>query len=214
MVHQTTSLIAAVIYSVIIGFSDRVGIFSLLFPIALILLFYRSLFSALKKLLALNIFIVLVVVSLLLNNDPNTALLIFLRSNLVLLSVLLLFANDSALSIAMAFSKLYMPPKLTAVIFFSAKMIELIRLEFARFRKTLRLRGFRLATNLLSYKLIAGFVGLLFIKAFERAAALQKTMLLRSFDGKIRSIEEKQRMSVKEIALIAASVAAIIGIWI
>ena len=85
--------------------------------------------------------------------------------------------------------RLKFPAKLTTMIFFTAKSIFLIKHEFDRFKHTLHVRGFEPKTNLLSYQTVAGFVGILVIKAIERAAFLQKAMQLRGFCGQVYSLE-------------------------
>jgi cobalt/nickel transport system permease protein len=182
---------------------------------ALFLIFmnFRALKEVLKKLLFLNIFVVIIVISLLIQDDFKTALLIFMRSNLILLTVLLLFYQKNEFDIALALQKLRFSRKLVSIVFFTAKSIFLIKREFVLFKKTLHVRGFKPKTDLLSYKIMAGFVGILIIKAYERAKYIQKSMLLRGFKGEIYTLANHQVFNSCDIALCLITFISLVLRW-
>ncbi|GHV03518.1 hypothetical protein AGMMS50229_02910 [Campylobacterota bacterium] len=181
--NPAAKLLAIASYSVAVAPATTLALPMLALPIAL--LAFADLRLVFRRLLTLNLFILIVVASLLYAGDRHLALVVFVRSNLVLIVLLSLFAAADSFEIASAFARLGAPKKLVSQLFFSAKIALLIRAEFAHFRRALYLRGWRLHADMESYRLIAGFVGMLVIKSMARAEALGKSMRLRGFRGEI-----------------------------
>ncbi|MDR1911144.1 MAG: energy-coupling factor transporter transmembrane protein EcfT [Helicobacteraceae bacterium] len=209
MVNQETfaeRIICLIVYSIAIAPSDSIFAPMIVLPIVLAYILRRDLSITLKRLAFLNTFIIIIAASLLFNEENRLALLIFIRSNMLLFVSLILFARADSAAIALGFSKLRAPKKFVALLFFTAKLISILRSEFDRFRRALFLRSFRLKTNTISYRLIASFLGLLIIKCFKRADALRKTMILRGFNGKILTLNEPR---IELFNLLFAAIAAL-----
>lgn len=201
-ISPAAALVAAFIYAIFTALQTHIFFALFLPPLFLTCVKFDFLKNALKKLLFLNVFVVIVVLSLLLARNYDTALLIFVRSNLILFFVLLLFCDKSEFDIALALKGVKCPPKLASIIFFTAKSIFLIKREFYLFGRALYIRGFTPKTNLLSYKTLAGFVGILFIKTWERAEALKNSMFLRGFSGEIYTLSTHRVFGCYDLALI------------
>lgn len=218
MVDQTPplALLTIVLYSFAVALSGKIYIVFFVLPICLLILYRKQILAISKKLFALNIFIAVIIISLLLAGDTHLALLTFVRSNLIIITTLLLFAKADQFSLLSELNRYHIPAKITAIIFFAAKLIYLIGLELVSFKKTLHIRHFSLRANLQSYTIIANFLGLLIIAAFERAEALQKTMILRGFNGKIYSFDELHTIrAIDYIYLLLATIAFVhIGVII
>ncbi|MDR2152659.1 MAG: energy-coupling factor transporter transmembrane protein EcfT [Helicobacteraceae bacterium] len=195
-------LIALLLYSIAVAPSDHIYASALALPIALGVALRSDLLITLKRLIALNIFILVLAASLALEGQNDLALLVFARSNLILFVSLALFARADSLSVAAGFSRLRAPKKLVAALFFSAKIAHLLKAEFKRFKRALYLRGYKLKANMTSYRLIASFTGLLLIRCFDRAEALKKTMILRGFNGEIPTLN-KPRLALASLAFAA-----------
>jgi cobalt/nickel transport system permease protein len=193
---------AAFIYAVFAALQTHIFLALFLPPFFLACIKFDFLTNALKKLLLLNIFIAIVVAALVITGAYEKALLIFARSNLILFFVLLLFCDKSEFDIALALRDIKCPPKLTSIIFFTAKSIFLMKREFYLFRRALYIRGFTPKTNLLSYKTLAGFVGVLFIRTWQSADALKNSMFLRGFNGEIYTLSARQVLGRYDLALI------------
>lgn len=177
------------------------------FPLVILAWWHQSsLLNVLKKLFFLNALVGIVVLSLLFQHAYDMAFLLFLRSNLILAFVLLLFCDKDAFSIAIAMNHLKVPQKLSTMIFFTTKSIFLIRYEFDRFKQTLNARGFTPKTNFLSYQTLGGFVGILIIKAIERASFLQKAMALRGFCGNVYTLEEHLSWHLRDYVLLGVTI--------
>lgn len=209
-ISPSVSLILASIYSVFISFQEHLYI-PMLLPLLYSGLFVKDSWpKILKRLIWLNSFIALIAITLIWQDQTSVALLLFLRSNLILLFVLILFYDKDEFSIAMSMHQLGFPHKLTTIVFFTAKFIFLIKHEFVHFRKTLHVRGFIPKTNLLSYQTMAGFVGILVIKALKRSQELQKALYLRGFKREIYSLTSYASLTLLDIVTIFLTLLAFI----
>ncbi|MDR3162567.1 MAG: energy-coupling factor transporter transmembrane protein EcfT [Helicobacteraceae bacterium] len=201
-------VIALAVYSVAVAPAETISLPMAALPAAL--LFFCNQTLVFKRLILLNLFMAVVVASLLLADQPRLALLIFARSNLVLLTALALFSESDPFALAAAFLRLHAPKKLTSLLYFLVKISTLIRAEFVHFRRALLLRGWQLRANLQSYRLIAGFLGALIIKSFARSEALGKTMRARGFDGRIYTLSSSSQLAITDYLLITLAAAAFI----
>lgn len=216
-ITPSIALILAFCYSGVIALQTHL-FFPMLLPVLFMTIIARHHWLLLlKRLFWLNTLIVLIAFTVLLQGNEALALLIFIRSNLILAFILLLFYDKDEFAISLGMQQLKISPKLTALFFFTAKSIFLIRREFELFRNTLHVRGFSPKTDLLTYKTMAGFVGILFIKALERATHLQKAMQLRGFKGEVYSLNTHVLFSRYDIFLCALTLLALtlrIGMFI
>lgn len=199
MIRPSLALVALFFYSICLGLSKTLTLI-LALPIFLMILWYKGQWKDfLKKLLFLNLFIALVVLSLLISNEKEHALLIFLRSNAIIAMALFLFHEKDAFAIAFGIQQLHAPKKLTSLFFFTAKFILLIKEEFNAFRQTLKTRGFKATTSIFTYQTYANFVGMLIIKALRRAQKLEHAMRLRGFNGELYTVNGTKAISKQEI---------------
>ena len=198
MIRVSLALITLLLYSTCLGLSPALTVF-LLPPLLLIAWWYTGTWKHFFiKLLFLNIFIIMIVISLLFAHKTEHALLVFLRSNAIIAMALFLFHDKDAFAIAFGIQRLRVPKKLSALFFFTAKFIVLIKEEFATFRHTLKIRGFKATTSLFTYKTYANFIGMLIIKALRRATRTQHAMLLRGFNGELYSLHQSTIISKQE----------------
>ena len=189
-------------------FSFRVSLSSATDPVFiapvlfLAILNFKNLFEILKSVLKLNIFIILVVLSLVLYGEYALAKLIFIRSNLIILFGRLAFYRSDYFSIALAVSSLNLGDKLTAIFYFSAKFTADLKTIFIRLKKTLKVRGFEPKASLFTYKIYANLVAMLFLEAFYKASVLEKTFVCRGFDGKLYG-DKSLKIGAKDAVIIA-----------
>jgi cobalt/nickel transport system permease protein len=162
----------------------------------------KGLKEVLKKLLLLNIFILFVVLSSLIAGEEELALLVFLRSNLILFSLLALLYNKDMYEISLALQELHFPSKLVSVFYFTIKSIYMFEQDFKKFIKTLKTRGFQAKTSLFTYQIYSNFFGALIIKAFYNAEQMQKMLVIREFNNKIYTIQKAKPIALKEMLLI------------
>ena len=209
-IAPVTALLLALLYSSCVALEQH-----LFLPLLLPLLFLgwlhkKSLWTLFKRLFFLNALIAIVVFSMVWQKNYDLALLVLLRSNFILLFVLMVFQGKDEFAIAIAMQKLHLPHQLTSIFFFTAKSIFLIKREFSLFKNTLHVRGFTPKTNLLTYKTMAGFVGILVIKALERSLWLQKAMKLRGFCGEVYTLAEHKSFNTYDLVLIFLTILALL----
>lgn len=196
-----SALLLACVYSSTMAIQTHIYM-SMLLPLGLLAWVQKAfLGKVLKQLVWLNTLIIIVTLSILWQRNYDLALLVFVRSNAIIVFMLLLFCDKDEFSIAIAMQRLRLPHQFTAIFFFTAKAIFLIKREFSLFKNTLHVRGFTPKTNLLTYKTMAGFVGILVIKALERSGWLQKAMRLRGFNGEIYTLEDHLAYTKYDITL-------------
>ena len=165
----------------------------------------HALGRVLKTLVLVNVLVAVLVIALVLQGAHDMALLVAVRSNCMVAFVLLCFDQKDANALACGMQQLRLPDVLVSMVFFTAKFIELLRRECVQFKNTAKVRGFVPKTTLLTYRTVAGFVGMLIIKAFERARQLQYTMKVRQFQGRIYTLEATPCPRLGEWGLLGVS---------
>jgi len=185
MISTSFGLISITLYSFGLSFFNEVYLSLFLPTVLLILIQKKAIIPTLKKVIFLNIFIVIMVISAVIHKEYNYALLIAMRANAIIIFALLVFYNKSLFDIANGMHTLRLPDKLVSLFFFVGKFIIIIKQEFNTTKKVMKIRNFRAKTNVFSYKVYANVIGMLIVKCFERAEKLKNSMILRNFKGKI-----------------------------
>jgi cobalt/nickel transport system permease protein len=81
------------------------------------------------------------------------------------------------------FSALGLPPAVIQMILLCHRYIFVFQQEMARMHRSVRVRGFRPATNLATMRTMANCFGMLFIRSFERTERVHEAMLSRGYRG-------------------------------
>lgn len=103
--------------------------------------------------------------------------------------------------ISLALQELHLPSKLVSLFYFTIKSIYMFQLDFKKFLKTLKTRGFQAKTSLFTYQIYSNFFAALIIKAFQNAHQMQKMLLIRGFNNKIYTIQKAKPIAIEEILL-------------
>ncbi len=203
---HATALLCALLYSLIVSFSSLEWLFVL--PLILLGGFeYTRLGALVKKLLYLNVFILFLTLFVWFA-DPEEAWLLFARSNLILGFNLLLFANSKGFDIVRGLEGLGFPPAFVSGVYFALTMLHYLRREFAKYKTTLKARGFQPATTLFAYKTYGNLLGMLFVKTILRSRSITQTFYARGFEGRTYLLQ--QRFTPLKIYLLCATIAGII----
>lgn len=199
---------------------------ALVFALALAVFFRLSAGSVLRRLFAVNGFIALLWLFLpfslpgeaLLRLGPLAAsrdgvLLAFaitLKSNALVLALLALVAPLSLPTAGHALHRLGAPGKLVQLLLLTWRYLALLEQEFRRLRRAAALRGFRPRTDLHTYRTFAWLLGMLLVRAVDRAERVRRAMVCRGFQGVFFSLHEFHlgRGSLAFAAAVAAAVAA------
>lgn len=109
---------------------------------------------------------------------------ISLKSVSILLIFIALVTTAGFVTIGHAMDRLGIPAKIVHLLLMSYRYIFVIEQEYRRLWRAAKIRGFRPATNLHTYRTYAYLIGMLFVRAAERADQVYKAMRCRGFDGR------------------------------
>ena len=115
---------------------------------------------------------------------------ITLKSNAIVLAFMALVASMPLSTLGHALHRLRVPDKIVHLLLMTYRYIFVLEQEYQRLMRAVRVRGFRPRTNLHTYRTYAYVVGMLFVKAGERAERVQQAMLCRGFRRKFYCLQE------------------------
>lgn len=213
-IRTSIALLCAVIYALHVSLYGHIYLTSLFLCLVGIVYARADFLSILKKLAFLNIFILFVVLSALLENEVDLARVVFLRSNLLMITLLTLFNKKDMFDISIALQELKLPPKVVSLFYFSTKAIYVFQRDIKKFFKTLRARGFHKNSSLFTYKTYSNFFGALIVKAFYNASQMDKMAQIRGFENRLYMLENHAKMGVQEWIVIFALVISFLQIGV
>lgn len=115
---------------------------------------------------------------------------ISLKAVVILAVLTALTATMTITTMGNALNRLRFPTKLVYLMLFTYRYIFVIEQEYRRLLRAMRIRGFRSATSAHSYQSYAYLIGMLFVRASDRAERVSQAMKCRGFTGKFYSFWE------------------------
>lgn len=204
------SILSAAVYAFFIAFQQHITVYDGIFAAFAVATGILSGAPVLRRLLKFNILIVFICLTMLMmHGDRHAALLIFLRSNLIMAVNISLFYGYSSMDYYYGLYALKLPSKFTVLLFFCVKYIEIIGNEYNKMRESLKIRNFKPKTDMFTYRTYANMTGMLLIRSMERSVRLAQAMRLRGFNGRLYPFNFKAFMKqdlIMLILLIAQSV--------
>lgn len=202
MLNSSFKLIFLIFYSFFIAFKVEI---SLIYTLPIVISFFilkPPILKILNKVFKLNLFIFLTTITLIvIENSFELAKLIFIRANLIIIfSTIILYKMDGY-KIYVGFNNLFLPKKLTMLLFFVIKNIEILTKEVKKLQEVLILKSFNPKLNRFSLKIYGYLFGMLIIKTMQRAERLNDTIALKSPE-KVLKPREKLKLKFNEIILI------------
>jgi cobalt/nickel transport system permease protein len=225
-VHQLdprSKIVAAVVYSVVVALNHSVSacMAALVFPLVLICAARIEAKRVVARLALANLFIVFLWAVLpftahgqvigsvgpipVYEDGVRQALLITVKSNAILMTILVLLGTSSVLTLVHALSHLGVPSKLVHLFFFCFRYFHVIHEEFQRLTKAMKIRGFKPGTNLHTYRAYAYLVGMLLVRSFDRSKRILAAMKCRGFKGEFYILHHYS-MKSHDYALAASSI--------
>lgn len=136
---------------------------------------------------------------------------ITLKSNAIVLALIALVATMPFAAVGHALHRLRVPDKIVHLMLMTYRYLFVLEQEYQRLVRAAAVRGFRPGTNLHTYRTYAYLIGMLFVKAVERAERVRWAMLCRGFQRRFHSLQEFRAGAggAAFMALMAAAVAAI-----
>lgn len=118
------------------------------------------------------------------------ALGITLKANAILMLFTALVATMSLSVLGYGLEKLGAPAKLVHLLLLTYRYIFVIEHEYRKLRRAAAIRGFRPRTNMHTYKTYAYLIGMLFVRAAERAQRVHQAMCCRGFRGRFYCLRD------------------------
>ena len=154
---------------------------------------------ALKRLLPLNVLMVFLVVLLPLTTPGTSAwqfgplrfsseglrlgLMIAIKGNAVLMTFLALLGTMDPVALGHALGHLHVPAKLTHLLLFTVRYLDVLHREYLRLRAAMKVRAFRPRMDRHTYRSLGYLVGMLLVRSFDRAERIAAAMKCRGFQG-------------------------------
>jgi len=113
-----------------------------------------------------------------------------LKSNAIVLAFMSLVATLPPATIGHALHRMRVPDKIVHLLLMTYRYIFVLEEEYQRLARAARIRGFRAGTNLHTYRTYAYLVGMLFVRAADRAERVRNAMLCRGFRRRFHSLQE------------------------
>lgn len=133
-----------------------------------------------------------------------------LKSNAIVLCFMALVATMVPATIGHALHRLRVPDKFVHLLLMTYRYIFVLEEEYRRLARAAHIRGFRPGTNLHTYRTYAYLVGMLFVRAAERAQRVHWAMLCRGFQRRFYSLQEF-RLGTRDL-LFAAGMTALVAV--
>jgi cobalt/nickel transport system permease protein len=115
---------------------------------------------------------------------------ITLKSNAIVLVFMALVATMPLATVGHALHRLRVPDKIVHLFLMTYRYIFVLEQEYDRLVRAACIRGFQPGTNLHTYRTYAYLVGMLFVRAVERAERVRWAMLCRGFKRKFYCLQE------------------------
>ncbi|MGB3479045.1 MAG: cobalt ECF transporter T component CbiQ [bacterium] len=195
-------IVYAVIFSVIVAITDKVIVagLALAFSMIFLILVRLNIKLILRRLLIVNFFIIVLWFILPFSLPGNIifslgnlnityegivhTLLITIKCNAIVLTWIAMISSCGIFELVHAFSHLHIPDKLIYLFFLLYRYVYVLSDEYGTLRNTLRVRGFRPRTSLLTYRTYGYVIGTLLLRSYDLSEQVHKAMICRGFKGK------------------------------
>jgi cobalt/nickel transport system permease protein len=222
---------AALLFSVGVALNHSIAASALAicFPVALTILARISISRLLRRMAAVNAFILMLWVVLPLTVPGQvmqsvgpvaiyregviSALAITLKSNAIILTMIVLLGTSPVFTLVHALSHLGVPDKLVHLFFFCFRYVHVIHEEFHALATAAKVRGFRPGTNRHTYRTYAYLVGMLLVRSFDRSARIVAAMKCRGFKGKFYILHDYEMKKLDYVAA-ATSLVFVVGLMV
>jgi cobalt/nickel transport system permease protein len=115
---------------------------------------------------------------------------ISLKTVCLMVAFMALVATMTVDTLGHTLNRLYLPDKMVHMLLITYRYLFVIEQEYQRLVRAMKIRNFHPKTNLHSYRTYAYLVGMLFVRASERARRVHSAMICRGFNGRFISLRE------------------------
>lgn len=132
------------------------------------------------------------------------ALRIGLIANAVVLALLALAGAMEATTLGHALGRLGMPRRLVHLLLFTIRYIDVLGQENRRLRSAMKARAFRPRNSLHTWRTYGYLVGMMLVRALERAERIVGAMKCRGFTGRLHCLDRLSWRPLDSLFLILA----------
>ncbi len=111
------------------------------------------------------------------------ALTIAVKGNAIVLMLVALLGSLDVNTVGHALNHLRVPDKLTHLLLFTVRYLDVLRREHGRLSAAMRLRGFRPGANIHTYRTYGHLIGMLLVRSLDRSERVVAAMKCRGFRG-------------------------------
>ena len=111
------------------------------------------------------------------------ALTIAVKGNAIVLMLVALLGSLDITTVGHALNHLHVPDKLTHLLLFTIRYIDVLRREYGRLSAAMRLRGFQPRANMHTYRTYGHMIGMLLVRSLDRSERVVAAMKCRGFRG-------------------------------
>lgn len=142
------------------------------------------------------------------------ALVIVVRLHAAVLVITALLWGMGSRRLAAAMSGLGMPAGITTLLNLTMRYIATLGDEYRRLRTAMRVRGFRLRSNLHTWRSLGYLVGMMLVRSLERAERVHRAMLCRGYSGRfpVPAQTPLRAQDLTFLAVVGLAVGGLIGL--
>ena len=182
-----------------------------------------------RRLAELNVFMVLLVVFLPLTaagtplfrfgplswsqDGLYRAIFIALRANGIMMMTAVLIGAMEPAHLGFALHRLGLPDKLSHLLLFMVRYIEVIHVEYHRLAHAMALRGFRKGFNRHTFRSLGYLTGMLLVRSLDRGQRIMEAMKCRGFQGRFYVLDPFV-MQAGDWAFLGVAVCATAGLLV
>lgn len=156
----------------------------ILLPFLLLFLQHKKNFiDIIYNVVRLNLFILIVVTSVLYEGNIELAVAIFIRSNLMLLFVLAVFYSSDFFEIARVSYYFRLPRKLILTLYFTLRSILTLKSQKKSVFESIRFRGFEKSFDIFTYRTYAYAIAQIVRKSHRKSESINTSLELRGYDN-------------------------------
>lgn len=132
-----------------------------------------------------------------------------LKTNAIMLALLALLGSMGPTTLGHTLSHLHMPDKLTHLLLFTIRYIDVLHGEMLRLRSAMKIRGFRPRVDGHTYRTYGYLIGMLLVRSFDRSQRVVGAMKCRGFRGRFYLLDHFA-FSRRDLPFCIASIAILL----
>ena len=139
------------------------------------------------------------------------ALTIAVKGNAIVLMLVALLGTLDVSTVGHTLSHLRVADKLTHLLLFTVRYLDVLRREYGRLSAAMRLRGFHPGPNMHSYRTYGHLIGMLLVRSLDRSERVVAAMKCRGFRGHFYLLDHFH-FSRRDVPFVLVTVVVLAGL--